>query len=155
VLLGWRAGAAVAILAMTVTNLLLTGPSPVGIANTLGMTLFAVAGGLARRVVLEPSRGRLDAAFGTALLFAIGLFVTLLFSVAADTVGFAVAYLATPEGAAVGTRALPYVLLMGLVFNLGPALLNALLFATATPAVIAALRSAGHVAGKAEPATSA
>lgn len=145
VLDGRRAGAAVGLIAMTVTNLLYSGLHPVLLANGLAMALLGVLGGSVRRWVARTPRDRLDRTLRISLLAACGLFGTFLFSVASDLVGFATSFLFTPEGAAIGTRALLPMLLMGLAFNLGPALLNALLFAGLTPALLTALRRAGHL----------
>lgn len=145
VLEGKRAGAAVGLIAMTVTNLLFSGLHPVLIANGLGMALLGFMGGLVAPFVLRDPRDRLDKVLGVTLLVACGLFGTLLFSAVTDLASFVTAFVLTPEGSAIGMRALGPLIVMGLVFNLGPALLNAVLFATVTPSLLHALRRAGHV----------
>jgi len=142
---GPRVGALVGLLAMTVTNLLYSGLHPVLVANGLAMALLGVLGGLLRPLVVRTPRDRLDRALAVALPAAVGLFGTFLFSVAADTVGWFVQFALTPEGRAIGTRALVPLIAAGLVFNLVPALVNLVLFGSLTPACVAALRRSGHL----------
>lgn len=145
VLLGPLAGIAVALIAMTTTNIVLSGFHPVLIANGTAMAMIAVLGGLLRRVVFARVASRFDRVFQIAMLAAAGLFATLFFSIIADLMGFVIQFLVTPEGATVGTAALVPMLLAGLVFNLGPAIMNLLLFATATPALVHTLQRSGHL----------
>lgn len=145
VLLGPLAGIAVALIAMTTTNIVLSGFHPILLANGFAMAMIGLLGGLLRPVFLARRDTLLDRAFQIALLGAIGLFATLLFSVLSDLMGFVIQFLVTPEGATVGTQALVPMLLAGLIFNLGPAIMNLLLFATATPALIHTLQQSGHL----------
>ncbi len=145
VLLGPLAGIAVALIAMTTTNLVLSGLHPILLANGTAMAMIGLLGGLLRPVVLARLDTLLDRAFQVALLGAVGLFATLLFSVLSDLMGFVIQFLVTPEGAMVGTQALVPMLLAGLLFNLGPAIMNLLLFATATPALVHTLQQSGHL----------
>lgn len=145
VLDGRRAGAAVGLIAMTATNLLYSGLHPVLLANGLAMALLGVLGGSVRPWIMRDPRDPLDRVLQVTLLAACGLFGTFLFSVTSDLVGYLTAFVLTPEGAVIGEKALVPLVVMGLVFNLGPALLNALLFAVLTPALVLALHRAGHL----------
>lgn len=145
ILLGPLAGIAVALIAMTTTNIVLSGFHPILLANGPAMAMIGLLGGLLRPVFLARLETLLDRAFQIALLGTVGLFATLLFSVLSDLMGFVIQFLVTPEGATVGTQALVPMLLAGLIFNLGPAVMNLLLFATATPALIHTLQKSGHL----------
>ncbi len=145
VLLGPLAGAGVGVIAMTSTNLLLSGLHPVLVANATGMAFLGLMGGAMRPLFLSPVRTRLDRALRFTVAGAVGLFGTFAFSVLGDLMGFLLQFVLTPEGATIGTSALGPMVLMGLVFNLGPALVNMVLFATATPALVASLQKSGHV----------
>jgi hypothetical protein len=145
VLLGPLAGAGVGVIAMTTTNLLLSGLHPVLLANAGAMAMIGMMGGLLRRILLAPATGRLDKSFQWVVAGAAGLFGTFLFSAMTDLLSFLLQFMLTPEGATVGTRALLPLLLMGLAFNLGPAIMNMVLFATATPALLAGLQKSGHL----------
>lgn len=155
VLDGKRAGAAVGLIAMTATNLLFSGLHPVLVANGLAMALLGVLGGAVAPLVRHVAADRLDKALQVMLLVTCGLFGTLLFSVATDLLSYVMMFVLTPEGQAIGARALVPLLVMGLVFNLGPALMNALLFAGVTPALLAVLQRAGHVRARVPPAKAA
>ncbi len=146
VLEGALVGAAVGLLAMTVTNLMLSGLHPVLIANGSAMALLGLAGGLLRPWLLRAPRDRLDRMLQATMLVAAGFFGTLLFSVAVDSLDFVTSFVLTPEGARIGWAAFGPRLLAGLVFNLVPALVNAALFAVVVPAVIEALRRTGRLA---------
>lgn len=155
VLLGPLAGAAVGALAMTSTNLLLSGLHPVLVANASAMAVLGVVGGVLRPLFLAPAKTRLDRAFRFTLAGAVGLFGTFAFSILGDLMGYLLQFVVTPEGAVVGSDALGPLLLMGLVFNLGPALVNMVLFATATPLLVATLQKSGHVWSPRERVTAA
>lgn len=145
VLDGKRAGAAVGLIAMTTTNLLFSGLHPVLLANGAAMALLGVLGGLVGPVLRRTPRDALDRGLQVALLVACGIFGTLLFSLTSDLFTWFTQFVLTPEGQAIGTQALLPLLLMGLVFNLGPTLMNALLFAGVTPALLHVLRRAGYL----------
>ncbi|MBW3581701.1 MAG: ECF transporter S component [Euryarchaeota archaeon] len=145
VVLCTRAGALVGLLAMTVTNLMLSGLHPVLFANAPAMALLGVAGGLLRPLFVRPAKDRTGKALRVTVLACVGLWGTLLFSLTTDLLGYALQYGATPEGRAIGTAALVPYLVAGLLFNLVPAVVNALLFATLTPSLLDVLRRAGHL----------
>ena len=145
VLLGPLAGIAVGVVSMTATNLLLSGLHPVLFANAAAMASIGAMGGLMRPIFLPQAPSRLDRAYQWVLAGAAGLMGTFLFSLLGDLFGFLLQFMVTPEGSTIGTSALLPMLLTGLVFNLGPALMNMVLFAVATPALLATLRKSGHV----------
>lgn len=153
VLLGPLGGAAVGLIAMTGTNLLLSGLHPVLLANALAMAALGLIGGWSRRLFVQPPKDRIDRVLVPVIAGAIGLFGTFLFSVLGDLVGYFLQFVVTPEGSIIGSRALVPMLLLGLVFNLGPALVNMVLFASATPALVAVLQRSGHLRGLPGPGT--
>lgn len=155
VLLGPLSGIAVGAVSMTATNLLLSGLHPVLLANALAMGSIGALGGILRGLFLVPPVTRLDRVYQWTIAGAAGLFGTFLFSLLGDLMGFLLQFVVTPEGSTVGTTALVPMLLLGLVFNLGPALLNMVLFASATPVLLATLRKSGHVWQEAKPVTDA
>lgn len=142
---GALAGAVVGLVAMTATNLMLSGIHPVLFANGPAMALLGLAGGLMRPWLLRMPVDRIDVVLRRTGLFALGLFGTFLFSVASDLVGYLMQYGVTPEGSTIGGRALVPYLMAGLSFNLLPALLNAALFAFVTPGLVRALQRSGHL----------
>ena len=147
ILEGWVAGAIVGLVAMTVTNLMLSGLHPVLLANGPAMALIGVLGGLLSPWLLRPASDRLDTALRTVALFVVGFFGTLLFSVVSDVANYAIVYGLIPEARSVGTDALSTYVLAGLVFNLVPGLLNSIPFWAATTPLLHALRAAGLVRG--------
>lgn len=135
VIWGPRAGAVGALLAMVLTDLLLSGLAPAAFVNAPAMALIGLAGGLLPRSIVhalaardaDRSRGAVRmagqvAAVSTAA--SLGIVLTLLFSVATDTL----TWLVIPEA-----RALPgawqTLIVAGLAFNALPALVNGILFA--------------------------
>lgn len=142
---GKRAGAAVGLIAMTTTNLLFSGLHPVLLASGIAMALLGVLGGLVGPYLKQAPKDMIDRALRGTLLATCGIFGTLLFSVTSDLLGFVTMFVLTPEGQIIGERALVPLVGMGLVFNLGPALMNAALFAFVTPALLVAMRQAGHL----------
>lgn len=145
ILLGPLAGAVVGLVAMTTTNLVLSGLHPVLVANALAMAMLGLAGGLLRTWFLVSANSRSGRLLRVGVAGAVGLFGTFLFSVLGDLIGFFIQFMVTPEGALIGTSALVPMLLMGLLFNVGPAIVNMVLFATATPVLLSMLRRSGHL----------
>lgn len=132
-LYGARVGALGGALAMAVTDLLLSGLYPLGFVNVPAMALVGLAGAGLRRVDFVGG-SRADRAAGTIFAFLSGVLGTLLFSVSADTVTWALLF-RMAEGAW-----LPLVL-AGLVFNVLPSLANGALFALSIRPVVAARRA--------------
>lgn len=131
---GPAVGFAGGLLAMALTDFLLSGLLPTVYANAPAMALIGVAGGLLRRVDFVGD-GR-DAAAGRVLAAALGVFATFGFSVAVDTLD----WLLVPEFR--GDWDLWRVrVLAGLAFNVVPALTNGALFAVAVSPVQRAFRA--------------
>jgi hypothetical protein len=128
-LYGGRVGAAAGALAMAATDLLLSGLQPTGLANIPAMAMLGLAGG-ALRAIDWAAPGRSQAAASRILAGCIGFAATLAFSVVADATTWALVpeYRATPG-------ALTALVAAGLLFNVVPAVVNAVLFAVAVPAV--------------------
>ncbi len=143
VLDGPRAGAIVGLVAMTVTNLMLSGLHPVLLANGPAMALLGVAGGLLGPWLARAPRDATDRALRATTLFVVGFFGTLVFSVTSDLVNHVLVYGIMPEGRGVGSAALGPYLLSGLAFNLVPGLLNTIPFVVATTPLLHGLRRAG------------
>jgi energy-coupling factor transporter transmembrane protein EcfT len=146
-LFGGRIGFWSGLLAMLLTDFLLSGVHVVALANAPAMGLLGLLGGAMRTM---PFHGDGAVARWTGRLTAatLGILGTLLFSVAADVLTWlAVAEYRGQPGA------LQALLLAGLAFNVVPAATNALLFAAALRPLSAARRSGlsglGH-AGSAE-----
>ena len=108
-------GAAGGALAMLLTDVLLTGLYPPGLVNVPAMALLGLAGGALRRVDWSGAAGAMLAASA-------GLVATLVFSVAADAATWLLLYRDAPA-------ALAPLVMLGLAFNVVPALANAALFA--------------------------
>jgi len=124
VLFGPLVGAAGAALAMLVTDLMLTGLYPPGLVNVPAMMLLGLAGGALRRV---DYRG----ASGAMLAGALGIASMFLFSVASDVATWAILY-------APRTEALAPIVVLGLAFNVVPALVNGALFAASVGPCVSA-----------------
>jgi hypothetical protein len=123
VLFGALVGAGGAALGMLLTDLALTGLYPGGLVNVPAMALLGLLGGALRRVELDPATSA-----------AIGIVATFLFSAAADSVTWLVLYADVPEAWA------PMVML-GLAFNVIPALVNGALFAASVAPTVRAFRA--------------
>jgi uncharacterized membrane protein len=134
VLFGPGLGALAGLLAMALTDLLLTGLSVAPFANAPAMALVGLLGGLLRGW----SKGD---AWGVRVAAAVcGILGTVAFSVAADVLTWlVVAELRDTPGALQG------LVVQGLAFNVVPAIANALLFAAAVGPVARAVRAAGLV----------
>lgn len=115
-LYGARLGALAAAVAMAGTNLLLSGLAPSSFVNVPAMALVGLLGGLCKSIDFSGKN--------RALAAVIGFVATMLFSVAADTVAWAV----IPEFRG-SVELLQVRVLAGLAFNLVPALVNGALFA--------------------------
>ncbi len=137
VLYGPLVGAAAGGLSMLVTNLLLTGLLVVSFANVPAMALVGAAGGLFQR----PPVGR-DPWSRRILAACIGFVATMVFSVAADVATYAI----VPEIRST-PGALERLILAGLLFNLVPGFVNAMLFGMAVEPVRRAMTAAGLVPG--------
>lgn len=108
---------AAAIAAMIGTNLLLSGLAPTAYVNVPAMALVGLIGGMMRGINFQTPQGKFLAAIT-------GFIATLAFSVAADSLAWAI----VPEFR--GSVALLEIrVIAGLAFNLLPAIVNALLFA--------------------------
>jgi len=140
---GVRFGALVGLLAMLITNFLLTGLHPVLLVNSPAMALLGAAGGLLGRVVNFGQLKDEPPVFAAGLAAFTGFTATLLFSVATDTTQYLLfSYLPT------GIWAPGYLGLLvgqGLLFNAIPAVVNAALFAVGAYPVLRALRQAGYL----------
>ena len=110
----WVAAAGAA-LAMLMTDFLLTGLYPGSLVNAPAMALLGLAGGAFRRVDFAGAAGR-------ALAASCGIAATLAFSVAADSLTWALVLRGAPGAWAP-------IVLAGLAFNALPALANGALFA--------------------------
>lgn len=150
VLFGARAGALAGLLGMLLSDLALTGLQPTPLVNAPAMALLGLLGGALRGLDWGALR-RSQAWANRALAGAVGVAATLLFSVAADALTWALVpeYRAQPGS-------LRLLVAAGLVFNLVPATANALLFAAATAPTARAWRAVGSVTpGGAAPRRSA
>ncbi len=134
VLFGSRIGALAGLLAMAITDLLLSGLHPAAFANAPAMALLGVFGGLVGRLRL--ARG--DGASVAVLSAACGAVGVLLFSVAAD----ALTWLVVPEYRG-DLAALRVLVAAGLAFNVLPAVAAAVVFAVAVGPVARAAQAAG------------
>lgn len=141
-LFGPRLGAAAGALAMTFTNLLLTGAYIVPFANVPAMACIGLLGGWLRPVQLGDDRwgARLSAG-------AIGFVMTLVFSVLADLA----TWMLVPEFRG-ETAALRLLLTAGIAFNAIPATINAVLFAAALAPLSRATAASGLVPATPRPA---
>ncbi|HUR61172.1 MAG TPA: hypothetical protein VM286_02245 [Candidatus Thermoplasmatota archaeon] len=139
ILFGARIGAVAGLLAMALSDLVLTGLQPVPFVNAPAMALLGLLGGALRGLDWGSSRGA-SAWANRALAATIGLVATLLFSLAADALAWALVpeYRAQPGS-------LRVLLAAGLAFNVLPALANAALFAAATAPTVRAWRAAAVV----------
>lgn len=133
-LFGPLVGALAGLLAMALTNLLISGLQPVAFANVPAMALLGLLGaGLGRLHAGNASR-----ATTTLLAAAAGAVGVLLFSVAADAATWAL----VPEHRAT-PGALRLLVASGLAFNLVPAAAAAAVFALAVGPVVRAVEAAG------------
>ena len=123
VLFGPRVAAAGAFLGMALTDFLLTGLYPAGFVNAPAMALLALVGGAMRRIEPDPA---LSAVFG--------ILATFLFSAASDALTWLLLYANEPA-------ALAPLVLMGLAFNVLPALVNGALFAASVGPTVRAFRA--------------
>jgi hypothetical protein len=136
VLFGARVGALAGLLGMALSDLLLTGLQPAPFVNGPAMALLGLLGGLLRG--LDWGARRPAQAWANRLLAgAVGVAATLLFSVAADTLTWAL----VPEYRA-APGSLRLLVAAGLVFNVLPAAANAVLFGAATAPTVRAWRAA-------------
>jgi hypothetical protein len=139
-LFGSRVGAAAGAIAMLATDLLLSGLMLSPLVNVPAMALLGGLGGALRR---------LDWTGRAAPLLSglVGFYATMLFSVASDALTWLVLPTLWPIPGSLGLR-----ILLGLQFNVIPAIANGLIFAVAAPAAVraweavAALREAAPAA---------
>ena len=136
-LFGARAAVLAGLLAMTLTDLMLTGLLPSAFANALAMAALGGLGALLGRVRFGGT-DRTDRVAGMVLAAAVGILATLLFSVVAD----AATWLVVPEFRAHG-EILAGRIILGLAFNVVPALANAVLFAACVGPLQDAMRALG------------
>jgi hypothetical protein len=139
VLFGARAGALAGLLGMGLSNLVLTGVQPTPFVNAPAMALLGLLGG-ALRGLDWGARRPAQAWANRALAAAVGVAATLLFSVAADALTWAVVpeYRAQPGSLRILVAA-------GLAFNLLPAAANAVLFGAATAPTVRAWRAVQRI----------
>lgn len=137
VLFGPGVGAAAGALTMVATNVVLTGLLPMPyFSNVPAMAALGALGGLLRRFDWE-GRGRADRAAGRILAGVVGTAATLIFSVLADAGSWGyVVVLQWLHHEPVPADALPRLVIMGLAFNVIPAIVNGVVFAAAVPAVV-------------------
>lgn len=134
-LFGSRLGATAGALAMTLTNLLLTGAYLPSFANVPAMAFIGLLGGLLQTLDMTQDHwlGRLTAG-------AIGFVTTLAFSALAD----GATWLLVPEFRG-DTAALRILLTAGIAFNAIPAAVNAALFALAVAPLSRAAQAVGWI----------
>ena len=132
-LFGAGTGALSGLLAMALTNVMISGLAPAAFANAPAMALLGLLGGLVGRLPVA-REGRL---VGAALAAACGATGVLLFSVAADVLTWAL----VPETRAAGGT-LPGYVAVGLAFNTLPAVAAAIVFAVAVGPVVRAADAA-------------
>jgi energy-coupling factor transporter transmembrane protein EcfT len=140
--LGPLAGALVGGLTMVVTDLLLSGPHPVLVADALSMGALGLVGGLLRGLDLGQSGDH--ALWAVAVAAALGAGSVLVYSLANDAASFLLLY-GLSEGIW-DPAAFAGLASLGLAFNAVPAAANALLFAAALPPTLHALARAGLLA---------
>jgi uncharacterized membrane protein len=149
ILFGARVGAVAGLLAMGLSDLLLTGLQPTPFVNAPAMALLGLLGGALRG--LDWASRRPSQAWANRLLgAAVGAGATMLFSFAADLLSWAVVpeYRTQP-----GT--LRVLVAAGLAFNVVPAIANAVLFAVATGPTVRAWRAAQGIRPGGAPPTPA
>lgn len=155
ILEGALVGALVGLLAMTITNLYLSGLHPVMLANGPAMALLGLAGGWLGPWLQRPSNDTIDRRLRVVTLFCVGFFGVLAFSVLSDTMDYLLVHGVTPEGRSIGLSALPAKLLAGLAFNLIPALVNSVPFWAGTMPLLHALAAGGYLGTRSIPARAA
>jgi uncharacterized membrane protein len=136
VLFGPRIGALAGLLGMLLSDLVLTGFQPTPLVNAPAMALLGLLGGALRG--LDWGTGHAARRWANRVLAgAVGVAATLLFSVAADALTWAVVpeYRAQPGS-------LRLLVAAGLLFNVLPAAANAVLFGAATAPTVRAWRAA-------------
>jgi len=137
-------GLLVGLLERVSTDVLLSGLNPVFLTMAPVEAMLGLLAGLAGRLVNWGQRGREPIAFASVLAAWAGAMMTILFSVAADTINWlAVRTLLPrldPEAAQMGWVAL---VARGLVFNVPSLVFNAALFAAAAYPTLLALRRSG------------
>ncbi len=139
---GIRTGAAVGFLGRLGSDLLISGVNPILLPMTFVETLFGLAFGIVGHFVDVPRFFARVTWWTRIILFDLGLAVTILYSIVADSVSW-VFYnwiLADAPDAARGTLWTTLVLL-GLAFNVVPALLHGLLYAAALPPIFRGLEA--------------
>ena len=138
---GARAGAFVGGFSMLVTDLVLSALHPVLVVNTSAMAAVGAAGGLLGRAVDFGQARDLPRGYAAALAGLVGVLVIVGFSLLSDAVSYALFYRS-------GAEVFRALVLAGLAFNALPAVVNGVLFATATYPVLRALRKAGLAAAR-------
>jgi uncharacterized membrane protein len=135
VLFGARIGALAGLLGMLLSDLVITGLQPTPFVNAPAMALLGLLGGALRGLDWGAQR-RAQRWANRTLAAAIGVVATLLFSVAADVMTWAMVpeYRAQPGSLRILVAA-------GLAFNVLPAVANAALFALATAPTVRAWRA--------------
>lgn len=135
VLFGARVGALAGLLGMLLSDLVLTGLQPTPFVNAPAMALLGLLGGALRGLDWGAQR-RAQRWANRALAAAVGVVATLLFSVAADVMTWAIVpeYRAQPGSLRILVAA-------GLAFNVLPAVANAALFGMATAPTVRAWRA--------------
>lgn len=134
VLVGPRVGFLVGAIAMLASDLLLTGLLPMPFVNVPAMALLGLLGGLLRHMDWSATGpiGRIVNVWTAAL---VGAAATLVFSLCSDLA----TWLVIPELRSTPGTLVP-LLAAGLLFNVAPAAVNAVLFAVAVPATVRSWR---------------
>jgi hypothetical protein len=144
-LFGARVGVLAGLLSMALTDLAISGLAPQAFANAPAMALLGLLGGALRGVDFAGSRAA-DRWAGRMLAATAGLLATFLFSISAD----ALTWLLVPDFRH-DVGALRVLVASGLVFNVVPAVANAVLFAAAVGPVSTAAHQAGALAPPSQP----
>ncbi len=134
---GVRVGVWAGLWSMVLSNLVLTGLYPGSFANAPAMALLGLLGGLLRPLDLSgPASSSLDRFLGRVLAGGAGFLGTMLFSVTSDLFEWVLAPELRGDVAVLVAR-----VVAGLLFNVVPAILNALVFAASVVPVHAAFRA--------------
>lgn len=139
---GMRTGAAVGFLGRLGSDLLISGVNPVLLPMTFVETLFGLGFGIMGRFVDVPRSFARVTWWTRIILFDVGVAVTIAYSIVSDSVSW-VFYnwiLSDAPDAARGTLWTTLVLL-GLAFNVVPALVHGVLFAAALPPIFRGLEA--------------
>ena len=139
---GVRTGAMVGFLGRLGSDLLISGLNPILFPMTLVETLFGAAFGLAGRFVDVANMMARATWWTRMLLFDLGIVVTLAYSVVSDSVSWMFYNLVLVDAPDAARGVLwTTLVLMGLVFNVVPAIVHGVLFAAALPPIFRGLEA--------------